>query len=72
MLEMLPGSELEQAERPCCSNVLISFNCAQRNFCVPRAQLLRSAPAWWPCLHPQLQFASGHSQKKNVPRWGPE
>ena len=72
MLEMLTGSELEQPERPCCSNVLLSFNCAQCNFCVPRGRLLCSAPVWWSRLHPELQFASGHSQKKNMPWWDPE
>lgn len=39
MLGMLTGSELEQAERLCCSNVLLSFNCAQCNFCVPHGHL---------------------------------
>lgn len=65
MLEMLTGSELEQAERPCCSNVLLSFNCAQCNVCVPTGT--------WPHSHLELQFASGHSQKKNMcwqdPQW---
>lgn len=65
MLEMLTGSELEQAERPCCSNVLLSFNCAQCNFCVPCGA--------WPRSQPELQFATGHSQKKNTcwqdPQW---
>lgn len=43
----------------------LSFNCAQCHVCVPRGT--------WPHLHPELQFASGHSQKKNMcwqdPQW---
>lgn len=67
---MLTGSE--QAEGPRCSNVLLSFNCAQHNFCVPCGQLLCRALVWWLRWCPELQFASGHSQKKNVPRQDPE
>lgn len=50
MLEMLTGSELEQAERPCCSNVLLSFNCAQCNFCVPHGHLATLASRAAICL----------------------
>lgn len=39
MLEVLTGSELEQPERPCCSNVLLSCNCAMGNVCGPWGHL---------------------------------
>lgn len=67
---MLTGSE--QAEGPRCSNVLLSFSCAQHNFRVPCGQLLCRALVWRLRWCPELQFASGHSQKKNVPRQDPE